>query len=141
LLDAAARATRCGSVGLDPGTGERGRRKPTPERRLRLLTGVEAALVVNNNAAALLLTLMALAPGGRVPVSRGELIEIGGSYRLPELMAASGADLIEVGTTNRTRIGDYAAVADAALLLKVHPSNYRIVGFSTDTTVTDLVDL
>jgi len=141
-LNAAAEvATGYANVELDLETGERGRRNPTPERLLRLLTGAEAALVVNNNAAALLLTLMALAPGGRVPVSRGELIEIGGSYRLPELMAASGADLIEVGTTNRTRIGDYAAVADAALLLKVHPSNYRIVGFSTDTTVTDLVDL
>lgn len=141
LTAAAEVAGAYANVELDLETGERGRRNTTPERLLCALTGAEAALVVNNNAAALLLTLMTLASDGSVPVSRGELIEIGGSYRLPELMAAAGTDLVEVGTTNRTRISDYEVVEDPALLLKVHPSNYRIVGFSTETSLSDLAGL
>jgi L-seryl-tRNA(Ser) seleniumtransferase len=129
------------NVELDVTSGERGRRNDAAERLAVLLTGAEAALVVNNNAAAVFLTLLALAPGGRVPVSRGELIEIGGSYRLPELMAAAGVDLVEVGTTNRTRLSDYSAVDDPTLYLKVHPSNYRVVGFSAETGLAELADL
>ena len=142
--DAAAAASAVsvtyGNVEFDLNTGERGSRGAYTKRLLTSLTGAEAALVVNNNAAALLLALAALASGQPVPVSRGELIEIGGSYRLPELMKASGAHLIEIGTTNRTRIGDYEEVAtDAALLLKVHPSNYRVMGFSEEATSAELV--
>ncbi len=107
------------------------------------LCAAEAALVVNNNAGALFLTLAALARDRAVPVSRGELIEIGGSYRLPELMAASGARMIEVGTTNRTRAADYEAALDhdPALLLKVHPSNYRVVGFTEEVPLSELAAL
>ena len=125
---------------LDLTQGDRGGRSGYLHRLMTLITGAEAALVVNNNAGALLLTLMALAAGKEVPVSRSELIEIGGSYRLPELMAASGAELVEVGTTNRTRSNDYrrALGPDTALLLKVHPSNYRIVGFSEEATLEEL---
>src|SRR5205085_2939178 len=95
-------------------------------------TGAEDALVVNNNAAALLLSLAALAHGKDVLVSRGELIEIGGEFRLPEIMAASGARLVEVGTTNRTRPGDYerAFTRRRGLIIKVHPSNYRVTVFA-----------
>ncbi|NIR35159.1 MAG: L-seryl-tRNA(Sec) selenium transferase, partial [Actinobacteria bacterium] len=112
-------------------------------RLVASLTGAEAALVVNNNAGALLLTLAALAGGRGTVVSRGELIEIGGSFRLPELMAASGARLVEVGTTNRTRLADYARAidADTALLLKVHPSNYRVEGFTEEVGYDDLSGL
>jgi L-seryl-tRNA(Ser) seleniumtransferase len=107
------------------------------------LVGAEDAFVVNNNAGALFLVLMALASGKPVPVSRGELIEIGGSYRLPELITASGARMVEVGTTNRTRTADYAAALSPlpALLLKVHPSNYRVEGFTEEATLADLVAL
>lgn len=129
------------NVELDLETGGRGSRNEPAERLVCLLTGAEAALIVNNNAAALFLTLLALAPGLPVPVSRGELIEIGGSFRLPELMTAAGAQLVEVGTTNRTRLADYAAVADPAVFLKVHPSNYRIDGFSEDTSISELATL
>jgi L-seryl-tRNA(Ser) seleniumtransferase len=98
---------------------------------------------VNNNAAAVLLTLAALARGHDVVVSRGELVEIGGGFRVPEIMAESGCRLVEVGTTNRTRVGDYAAAldADVALVLKVHASNYRMVGFTETTTVVELAGL
>lgn len=130
-----------GNVELDLNGGERGRRNDVAERLAVLVTGAEAALIVNNNAAAVFLTLLALAPGGRIPVSRGELIEIGGSYRLPELMAAAGVELVEVGTTNRTRLADYEPVDDAALFLKVHPSNYRVVGFSAETEMGELATL
>ena len=107
------------------------------------LTGAPDALVVNNNAAALLLVLAAIAPRKEVLVSRGELIEIGGEFRLPDIMAASGAKLVEVGTTNRTRIGDYrrAMGSKTSLILKVHPSNYRVVGFTNAVPVADLVAL
>lgn len=128
---------------LNLSDGDRGGRAGYLHRLLALITGAEAALVVNNNAGGLLLTLMALAAGKRVPVSRSELIEIGGSYRLPALMAASGAQLVEVGTTNRTRTDDYrqAIGPDTALLLKVHPSNYRIVGFTEEASLTELSSL
>jgi L-seryl-tRNA(Ser) seleniumtransferase len=119
---------------VDRETGARGRRTTRAETLLSALTGAEAALVVNNNAAALLLTLAGLTTGTRkeVLVSRGELIEIGGEFRLPDIMAASGARLIEVGTTNRTRPNDYrrALTRRTAMILKVHPSNYRVVGFT-----------
>ena len=99
--------------------------------------------MVNNNAAAVLLTLAALARGHDVVVSRGELVEIGGGFRVPEIMAESGCRLVEVGTTNRTRIADYGAAlgADVALVLKVHASNYRMVGFTETTTVAELARL
>jgi L-seryl-tRNA(Ser) seleniumtransferase len=116
---------------LDLATGRRGQRNGRVERLLTALCGAEAALVVNNNAAALVIALAALAKDREVVVSRGELVEIGGSFRIPEIMAAAGARLVEVGATNRTRLADYeAAVGPAtALLLKVFPSNFRLSGF------------
>jgi L-seryl-tRNA(Ser) seleniumtransferase len=101
------------------------------------LIGADSALVVNNNAGALLLVLVSLAKGGEVLISRGELIEIGGSYRLPDLFGAAGALMIEVGTTNRTRLADYEAAVNpaTALILKVHPSNYRITGFTEEASI------
>jgi L-seryl-tRNA(Ser) seleniumtransferase len=119
---------------LDLESGQRGKRGHYLHELIAATTGAEAALVVNNNAGALLLALAALAGrDGRVAVSRGELIEIGGSFRLPELMASSGAHLVEVGTTNRTREGDFVDVPGTVeAVLKVHPSNYRIKGFTED---------
>lgn len=136
-------ATGYGNLEFDLAGGRRGSRAAYLSRLMAHLAGAEAALVVNNNAAALFLVLHTLASGRSVPVSRGELIEIGGSYRLPRLMAASGARLVEVGTTNRTRIADYEEAIDdgTALLLKVHPSNYRVVGFAEEATVRELAGL
>jgi L-seryl-tRNA(Ser) seleniumtransferase len=117
---------------FDLGTGERGSRIAHVEPVLRRLTGAEAALVANNGAAAVLLALTALARGGEVLVSRGELVEIGGGFRIPEVIAQSGARLVEVGTTNRTRLADYerALGPQTRVILKTHPSNYRILGFT-----------
>lgn len=148
LHPAAADAARTAAVGygnleLDLTDGSRGGRGRYLARLLATITAAEAAFAVNNNASALLLALLALASGGEVPVSRGELIEIGGSYRLPDLMGTAGARLVEVGTTNRTRLADYgAAVTSAtALLLKVHPSNFRITGFTEEASIDTLAAL
>ncbi|MFN8038522.1 MAG: L-seryl-tRNA(Sec) selenium transferase [Acidimicrobiales bacterium] len=130
---------------LDLATGRRGSRSSHAGRLLATACGAEAALVVNNGAAAVLLVLAALAGGGRgVVVSRGELVEIGGGFRVPEVMAQSGARLVEVGTTNRTRLADVERAVthdDIAVVLKVHQSNYRIVGFTESVGVDQLTGL
>ncbi len=128
---------------FDLGTGRRGRRDVHAGVLLTRLTGAESALVVNNNAAATLLILTALASGREVVISRGELVEIGGGFRVPDVMAQSGAVLREVGTTNKTRISDYqAAIAErTALILRVHRSNFRIEGFTEQPALAELVAL
>lgn len=131
------------SIELDLPSGERGRRATTVRDLLGKITGAESATVVNNNAAAILIMLNTLARGRSVVVSRGELIEIGGSFRLPEIMRASGAVLREVGTTNKTRLRDYelAIDEDTAALLKVHTSNFRVVGFTKSVEIDEMVKL
>jgi L-seryl-tRNA(Ser) seleniumtransferase len=124
-------------------TGERGRRDSHCTSLIARLVQAQAAVVANNNAAAVLLVLNTLAQGGEVIVSRGELIEIGGSFRIPDVMEKSGAILREVGTTNRTRIADYADAINerTRLILRVHPSNYRIIGFTERPSATQVADL
>ena len=131
------------SVEVDLKTGERGQRVKSVQRLLCELTGAEAATIVNNNAAATMLTLSALAAGTEVIVSRGQLIEIGGSYRLPDVMECSGAKLREVGTTNKTHLVDYerAINEETGALLKVHPSNFEVVGFTKTVSTKEMVDL
>ena len=150
-LSAAARAaTEAVSQGYstleyDLRAGRRGHRTVHAEKLLCELTGAEAALVVNNNAGAVLLALTGLAQGRGVIISRGQLVEIGGGFRVPDVMAQGGARLIEVGTTNRTHLRDYAAAMeaheDAALILRAHHSNFRIVGFTAEPTLAELVAL
>ncbi len=128
---------------MDLVSGKRGGRGGQIETLLQRLTGAEASLVVNNNAAAVLLALTAAASGGEVIISRGELVEIGGGFRIPDVIRQSGARLVEVGTTNKTRLADYAEAIspDTKVLLKVHASNYRIVGFTAEVSLSDLVAL
>ena len=128
---------------IDVETGRRGPRAPRIERLLHELTGAEAATVVNNNAAATLIVLDTVARGKEVIVSRGQLVEIGGSFRLPEVMEASGAKLVEVGTTNKTHARDYeqAIGPDTAALLRVHPSNYKISGFTSEVPLETMVGI
>jgi L-seryl-tRNA(Ser) seleniumtransferase len=128
------------SVELDVDTGERARRGSHAEATLAELVGAEAALIVNNNAAAVVLALTALAFGREVVVSRGELVEIGGGFRIPDILARSGATLVEVGTTNRTRLDDYerATTERTALWLRVHPSNFTMTGFVERPRLADL---
>jgi L-seryl-tRNA(Ser) seleniumtransferase len=141
---AAARAARTYTdLEVDRQSGKRGKRSTRAEALLIALTGAEDAFVVNNCAAALLLSLAALARRKEVLVSRGELIEIGGEFRIPDIMAASGAKLVEVGTTNRTRTSDYrSAISErTGAILKVHPSNYRVVGFTATPGAKELAAL
>jgi len=137
----AAIATSYSNLEYDLASGERGKRDAHAERLLRRLTGAAAAVVVNNNAAATLVALAAVAAGREVIVSRGELVEIGGGFRVPDVMRQSGAILREVGTTNRTRASDYAAaVSDkTAAILRVHPSNFRVEGFTERPALGELI--
>ena len=140
-LDAAREAGRgYSNLEYDLSAGRRGSRQDHVASIVRRLTGAEAALVVNNNAAAVLLALAALAEGREVLVSRGELIEIGDGFRIPDVLARSGARLHEVGTTNRTRAADYEAAitTETAVLLRVHRSNFRVVGFTEQPSVAEL---
>jgi len=148
LAPAAAKAVAAiaegyASVEVDLRDGQRGQRIRAVERLLCELTGAEAAAVVNNNAAATMLTLSAIAKGKEVIVSRGQLIEIGGSYRLPDVMECSGAKLKEVGTTNKTHPADYsnAIGEETGALLRVHPSNFEVVGFTKSVSTKELADI
>ena len=136
-------AARYCNVQTDLEEGRRSRRETHVESLLQSITGCEAAVVVNNNAAATLLSLTAVAKGKEVIVSRGELVEIGGSFRIPEVMAQSGAILVEVGCTNRTHLDDYqrAITPETGVLLKVHTSNYKIQGFTSAVPLTELSSL
>jgi len=136
-------ATRYSNLEYDLPAGRRGSRYSHASDLIVALTGAESALVVNNNAAAVLLTLAALATDREVVISRGELIEIGGEFRMPDVMSMSGTRLVEVGTTNRTHLADYerAITKDTGALLKVHPSNYRVTGFTAEVPLAELVKL
>ena len=148
LSEAARRAVSREAAGYctleyDSEAGSRGRRGGRVEELLAELTGAEAAVVVNNCAAAALLVLAALARDGETIVSRGELVEIGGDFRVPDVMAQSGTRMVEVGTTNRTRLSDYERALNerTRLLMRVHPSNYRIVGFTAAPSLSELAAL
>jgi L-seryl-tRNA(Ser) seleniumtransferase len=143
LEHVAAVATCYSNLEYDVAAGERGRRDTHTDRLLCRLLGAGQTLVVNNNAAAVLLVLNSLAEGAEVVVSRGELIEIGGSFRIPDVCAKSGAILREVGTTNRTRIEDYASAINerTRVLLRVHPSNFRMLGFTERPSLPEVVEL
>lgn len=136
-------ASRYNTLEYDLAKGARGSRQDHLEGLLKELTGADGVLVVNNNAAGVLLALNTLAKGKEVIISRGQLVEIGGSFRMPEIMAASGAILREVGTTNKTHLKDFekAITSETALLLKVHPSNYRIMGFTHEVSLAEMVAL
>lgn len=141
-----SQAARAQTVEFDLTTGERGSRQRAVGQLFARVLGAEDAIIVNNNAAAVLLVLAALAEGRDVAVSRGESVEIGGAFRVPEVMEQSGARLVDVGTTNRTRLSDYERAivrpgTDVALVLKVHPSNYRVEGFVEETSVAQLANL
>ena len=143
---ARTQAARAQTVEFDLASGERGSRQRAVGQLFARLCGAEDAIVVNNNASAVLLVLAALAAGRDVAVSRGESVEIGGSFRVPEVMEQSGARLVDVGTTNRTRRADYERAlvrpgTDVALVLKVHPSNYRVDGFVESASVAELATL
>lgn len=140
---AAVAAAGYATLEWDAATGGRGDRDVHLRDHLRALTGAEDALAVNTNAGAVLLALVAVCAPGEALVSRGQLVEIGGGFRVPEILAASGCRLVEVGTTNRTRLGDYAAAAgpDTRAILRVHPSNFRQVGFTEETPLGALVGL
>jgi L-seryl-tRNA(Ser) seleniumtransferase len=143
LQDALPLASHYTNLEFDLETGRRGARGGRVPELLAQLAEAEAALVVNNNAAAVLLMLTALAAGGEVIVSRGELVEIGGAFRVPDIMRLSGVRLVEVGTTNRTRVEDYAQAItpETVALLKVHPSNFVMTGFTEEATVSELAAL
>lgn len=136
-------AARYCTLEYETETGKRGRRGARVEHLLKQLTGAEDALVVNNCAAAVLLVLTVIARGGETIISRGELVEIGGDFRIPDVMNQSGTRLVEVGATNRTRVADYerALTDETRLIMRVHPSNYRIVGFTDVPTLAQLVDV
>ena len=137
-----AAASYC-TLEYDVENGSRGSRTACIEDYLRHITGCDASMIVNNNAAAVLLILTAIAKGGNVVVSRGELVEIGGGFRIPEIMALSGCELREVGTTNKTRLSDYRDAIDGETraLLKVHASNFKIIGFSEAVALKDIAEL
>lgn len=139
----AAAGSGYSNLEYDIDQGRRGSRFTHLEDTLRRVTGAEAGIAVNNNASALLLALAALCSGGEVIISRGQLVEIGGGFRIPDVMRQSGATLVEVGTTNRTRLADYeAAITErTAAILRVHASNFRVVGFTEETPLADLVAL
>jgi len=136
-------ASSYSNLEFDLEKGDRGHREAHAEGRLRAMLKAEASVVVNNNAAAVLLTVNTFAEGREVLVSRGELVEIGGSFRIPEILKKGGARLVEVGTTNRTRLQDFASAITpkTGLILRVHPSNFRIVGFTEAADLKDLVAL
>ncbi len=143
-VDAVAQAAHYTQLEVDPSSGGRGRRDGAPSGELATQLGAEAALVVNNNAGAVLLALGALVRGRKVVVARGELVEIGGSYRMPAVVDAAGATAVEVGTTNRVHMADYATALedpDVACVLKVHPSNFALEGFTADVPMQELADL